>query len=301
MALANQSWKDDPRHRPFAERWLPAGREVYELGRAKEGVQQGNSYRAPYRYVETTWADDMEWGAAELYRATREKRYLAEAKHYARLAGAEGWMGQEQTKHYQYYPFMNIGHFRLYDLVDHRFKALLAGYYREGIEKCLEAGRKNPYRVGVPFIWCSNNLTVALATQCLLYELMTGDKRYRDFADRQRDWLLGRNPWGYTMFTGIGTVSPKSPHLMTMESPAAPFAAAWWTGRFTSAFSSPSAAAASPNPTRWPPSKDPRFTMTTSRIIRAMSPPWMAPPRPFSLASSAPTRADSERAFSGNG
>ncbi len=217
MALAYQIWKDDPRHRPFAERCLQAGREVYELGRAKEGVQQGNSYRAPYRYEETTWADDMEWGAAELYRATREKRYLAEAKHYARLAGAEGWMGQEQTKHYQYYPFMNIGHFRLYDLVDHRFKALLAGYYREGIEKCLEAGRKNPYRVGVPFIWCSNNLTVALATQCLLYELMTGDKRYRDFADRQRDWLLGRNPWGYTMFTGIGTVSPKSPHLMTME------------------------------------------------------------------------------------
>lgn len=217
MALAYQIWKDDPRHRPFADRCLQAGREVYELGRAKEGVQQGNSYRAPYRYEETTWADDMEWGAAELFRTTREKRYLAEAKHYARLAGAEGWMGQDQTKHYQYYPFVNLGHFRLYDLVDRRFKGVLAGYYREGIEKCLQAGGKNPYRIGVPFIWCSNNLTVALAIQCLLYERMTGDTRYRDFADNQRDWLLGRNPWGYTMFTGIGTVSPRNPHLMTME------------------------------------------------------------------------------------
>ena len=217
MALTHQVWKKDPALRPFAERCLQAGIEVYELGRAQEGVQQGNSYRAPYRYEETTWADDMEWGAAELYRATRKSRYLKEAKHYARLAASESWMGQEQTGHYQYYPFMNVGHFRLYDLVDRRFKKELAGYYREGIERCLVAGARNPYRIGVPFIWCSNNLTVALATQCLLYEKMTGDPRYRDFADKQCDWLLGRNPWGYTMFTEIGTVSPKDTHLMTMQ------------------------------------------------------------------------------------
>ena len=217
MALACQIWKDDPRQRPFAERCLQAGKEVYELGRAKEGVQQGNSYSAPYRYEETTWADDMEWGAAELFRATRERRYLAEAKRYAKLAGSESWMGKEQTGHYQCYPFLNAGHFRLYDLVDGQFKRLLAGYYREGIHRCVRAGEGNPYRIGVPFIWCSDNLTVALATQCLLYERMTGDARYREFAARQRDWLLGRNPWGYAMFTEIGSVYPKDPHLMTMQ------------------------------------------------------------------------------------
>ena len=86
----------------------------------------------------------------------------------------------------------------------------LAGYYREGIERCAPRAEKNPYRVGVPFIWCSNNLVVALVTQCLFYERMTGDPQYRDFAARQRDWLLGRNPWGYTMFTGIGSGSRRT-------------------------------------------------------------------------------------------
>jgi hypothetical protein len=217
MALAYQVWKDNPRERPFAARCLQAAKEVYALGRSKEGVQQGNSYSAPYRYEETTWADDMEWGAAELFRATGETHYLEEAKHYAQLANSESWMGKEQTGHYQYYPFINAGHFRLYDLVDKQFQQLLASYYREGIERCLQAGERNPYRIGVPFIWCSNNLTVALVTQCLLYERMTGDTRFREFAARQRDWLLGRNPWGYTMFTGIGAVCPKDPHLMTMQ------------------------------------------------------------------------------------
>ena len=217
MALAYQIWKDDPQQKDFARRCLQAGREVYALGRAKEGVQQGNSYGSPYRYAETTWADDMEWGAAELFRATGETSFLADAKHYAELAADESWMGQEQTGHYQYYPFMNAGHFRLYDLVDGGFKKTLAGYYRAGIDRCVRAGERNPYRIGVPFIWCSDNLVAALVTQCAFYERMTGDARYHNFAAKQRDWLLGRNPWGTTMFTEIGSVYPRDVHLMTTQ------------------------------------------------------------------------------------
>jgi endoglucanase len=217
MALGYQTWKGDQRLRSFAHTLLQAGKEVYSLGQAKEGVQQGNSYGAPYRYAETTWADDMEWGAAELFRATRDVRYLRDAKRYALLARDESWMGKSEAGHYQYYPFMNIGHFRLYELVDTRTKKQLANFYREQIERCVKRGEDNPYRIGVPFIWCSNNLIVALATQCMMYERMTGDTRYRQFALKQRDWLLGKNPWGISMFTGIPTdgVYPRDVHLFT--------------------------------------------------------------------------------------
>jgi len=217
MALGHQIWKDDPRLHSFAQTLLQASREVYALGQAKEGVQQGNSYSAPYRYAETTWADDMEWGAAELFRATRDARYLRDAKRYAQLARDESWMGKDEAGHYQYYPFMNIGHFRLYDLVDFKTKRQLANFYHEQIERCIKRGQTNPYGIGVPFIWCSNNLVVAFATQTLLYERMTGDKRYRQFTAKQIDWLLGRNPWGVSMFTGIPAegVYPKDVHLFT--------------------------------------------------------------------------------------
>ncbi len=215
MALAGMIFKDrDP---AFAGKCLRAGIEVYRLGRTHEGVQQGNSYSAPYRYAETTWTDDMEWGAAALFAATRDGSYLADARHYAVLAGSESWMGKEQTGHYQYYPFINLGHFMLYEFADPALREVLAGYYREGIERCRAAGEKNPYGIGIPFIWCSNNLLAALVTQCLLYERMTGDGRYHEFMCRQRDWLLGRNPWGTSMFTGIPAdgVFPRHPHLMT--------------------------------------------------------------------------------------
>jgi hypothetical protein len=217
MALGYQIWKNDPRRQDYAQILLRAGREVYGLGKAKEGVQQGDSYGAPYRYEETTWADDMEWGAAELFRATREQQFLSDAIRYARIAADESWMGKEQTKHYQYYPFMNVGHFRLYDLVGGQMRKQLTTYYRNGLEQSVRAAQTNPYGIGVPFIWCSNNLVVALATQAILYERMTGDHQYHEFATRQVDWLLGRNPWGFSMLTGIPVLGtfPRDVHLMT--------------------------------------------------------------------------------------
>jgi hypothetical protein len=217
MALAWMTFEE--RDRPFAQKCLQAGIEVYGMGRTNEGVQQGNSYSAPYRYAETTWTDDMEWGAAALFAATRQPGYLADARHYAALAGSESWMGKEQTGHYQYYPFMNAGHYMLYEFADAELRRTLAGYYREGIERCVAAAGKNPYHIGVPFIWCSNNLLAALVTQGLLYERMTGDRSYHAFICEQRDWLLGRNPWGTSMFTGIPEegVYPRHPHLMTTQ------------------------------------------------------------------------------------
>ncbi len=203
MAMGYRVWVAEGLDSTFAQQSLKAGREVYDMGRANEGYQQGNSYGAPYRYSERTWADDMEWGAAELFKATGEAAYLQDAMRYARLAGATSWMQRDTAEHYEYYPFVNVGHFALYPLVDAAFQDTLAGYYRDGIERTMERGRANPYGIGVPFIWCSNNLTTALITQILLYELMTGDQQYHDFLLQQRDWLLGRNPWGTSMFTGI--------------------------------------------------------------------------------------------------
>jgi hypothetical protein len=215
MALGYQTWKGDPRLKSYAEQLLVAGRAVYALGRTREGVQQGNSYKAPYRYEETTWADDMEWGAAELFRATGEQHYLDDAIRYADRAGTEGWFDQEKIRHYQFYPFMNAGHYRLHQLVKDDVKKRLASYYRRQLESCVKRAQTNAYSIGAPFVWCSNNFGVALATECNVYERMTGDKQFRPLVAAERDWLLGRNPWGFSMFTEIpaGGKFPRDVHL----------------------------------------------------------------------------------------
>jgi hypothetical protein len=203
MAIASRIWKDNLKDTVFAGKCLEAAMDLYQMGKEKEGYQQGNSYGAPYRYMEDTWADDMEWGAVELFKITADPVYLEDATRYALVAGSTSWMNLDSAEHYRYYPFANVAHARLYSFADENLKEKLAQYYRDNIQKIYERAGSNPFHTGVPFIWCSNNLVVALITQVLLYEEMTGDMQYHDLMLAHRDWLFGRNPWGTSMFTGL--------------------------------------------------------------------------------------------------
>ena len=226
MAMAYRVWKSELMDPVFADKCLRAAETLYEMGKRQEGFQQGNSFGAPYRYNEDTWADDMEYAAAELYKATKRKEFLEDAKRYASIAGTTSWMefessemGEQMSRHYQMYPFTNVGHFALYPLADKRTKAELARYYRSGIERIVARAKSNPFGVGVPFLWCSNNLVVAFITQVHLYERMTGDLQYHDSMIAHRDWLFGRNPWGTSMFENIpaGGEYPEDTHLPTVQ------------------------------------------------------------------------------------
>ncbi|MFN5790802.1 MAG: glycoside hydrolase family 9 protein, partial [Bacteroidota bacterium] len=204
LALGYQVFKDIPGHLPFAALCLQDAIELFEMGKKREGFQQGNSYGAPYRYNERTWADDMEWGAAALFKATGDKKYLNDALHYADLIGFTSWMEMDSAAHYEMYPYVNMGHYALWQVVEDKIiRNKLADYYEHNLLKIQERADKNAYGVGHLFIWCSNNLAAAVATQALLYEQMTGDVQFRPLLQNHLNWLFGLNPWGTSMITGI--------------------------------------------------------------------------------------------------
>jgi hypothetical protein len=122
-------------------------------------------------------------------------------------------MGADTARHYEWYPWWNAGHFALWRYGAARDRALAAEYYRRGIERVV--GRaQNGFRVGIPFIWCSNDLMVSFANQALLYRFMTHDGRFREFEQAAIDWLFGVNPWGTSMVVGYprGATWPHDPH-----------------------------------------------------------------------------------------
>ena len=215
MAMAYEIWRDDFQDTVYAAQCLQAAEEVYYMGLKQPGCQEGTLHMARYRYYENTWADDMEWGAAELYRVTQKPHYLREARKFAQMIQTQSWMGADTAWHYELYPFMNMGHYALWAVADEALRDTLVRYYRAQIEAVEQRAAENPYAVGHPFIWCSNNLAAAFVTQCLLYEEMTGDRQYHGLMQAHRDWLLGRNPWGVSQFVGIpaeGGQTPQFPH-----------------------------------------------------------------------------------------
>jgi hypothetical protein len=195
---------------------LETARSLYRLAQSKPGNAMSVPVRAPHYYGESSYFDDLQWAATELYIATKEPAYLQEAVAYAHQAAGNPWMGRDRHGHYEFFPYVNLAHWRLWPHVGEGDQDKLAEYYREGLERIRERAVKNPYRLGTPLVWCSTNDVIALATQAALYEQMTGDARYRSLGAEARDWIFGRNPWGVSMVIGVpeeGRASSRPHHL----------------------------------------------------------------------------------------
>ena len=173
--------------------------DAYQVGLDKPGNTQTVSVVSPYIYEEDNWVDDMELGAIQLYAMTGEKKYLDQAIEYGRREPVTPWMGADSARHYQWYPFMNMGHYHVACAGNERVRQEFVRNLRAGIERVKERAADNPFMWGVPGIWCSNNLTTAMLTQCILYRELTGDNSYHEMEAALRDWLFGCNPWGTSM------------------------------------------------------------------------------------------------------
>ena len=187
----------------FAAKIRKKAFDAYEHGRQHPGVCQTAPCISPYFYEEDNWVDDMELAAAQLYVLTREEKYLNDATAYGKQEPVTPWMGADTARHYQWYPFINMGHYYQAYGYQHGDQKLFDGYFRKGMDLVYERGKSNPFLIGIPFIWCSNNLVAAIATQCNLYRKATNDNRYREMEQSLVDWLFGCNPWGTSMIIGI--------------------------------------------------------------------------------------------------
>ena len=203
-----------PFYPEFAEKIGAKAQAAYDAGVAKPGVCQTASVVSPYIYEEDNWVDDMELAAYEMFRRTGDKKYRTEAIEYARREPVTPWMGADSARHYQWYPFMNMGHYRIARNFGGKVSAEFIRNIRSGIQRVYERGKDHPFMFGIPGIWCSNNLTSAMLTQCILYRELTGDTTYQEMEGSLRDWLLGCNPWGVSMIVELpkGGIFPTQPH-----------------------------------------------------------------------------------------
>jgi endoglucanase len=201
----------------------------------EKGYTQTAPGRAPYFYEEENWTDDMELAiAASCNMALPGKTagILTYGIEYSMQEKFTPWFAADTAKHYQWYPFVNVGRFELIrqiakyqkdragkkitesDKKIAKSKDTLISWYKQGIEVVWNKAKTNAFYRGVPFIWCSNNLTTSFATQCYWYRNLTGDKKFEELEQANFDWLFGCNPWGTSMVYGLpgNRDTPIDPH-----------------------------------------------------------------------------------------
>ncbi len=187
----------------FSAKLESKAKAAFDYGLKYPGACQTAPGTAPYFYEEDNWVDDMELAAIELYNLTKEPKYLDYAIKFGRQEITTPWIGSDTARHYQWYPFVNMGHPGIAREQKLQNNTEFAGFMKKGLDLTEMKAKKNPFLIGVPFIWCSNNLVAAILTQAHLYSEISGDDSYAELEAAQRDWLFGCNPWGTSMIVGL--------------------------------------------------------------------------------------------------
>jgi len=194
----------------FAKLLQQKAKDAWEFALSDTGFCQTACNVSPYFYEEKNYADDLELGAIQMFNLTGDKTYLKEAGVWAEKETVSPWIRDGKARHYESYPFINLGHYFLAEQGNSDF----TGYYKTGLEMLYERGKNDPFFNGLPFIWCSNNFVAAAITQASLYQKLSGDSRFAEMEAALRDWLFGCNPWGTAMICGLPGAddSPAFPH-----------------------------------------------------------------------------------------
>ncbi|GAB2585031.1 glycoside hydrolase family 9 protein [Spirosoma areae] len=205
--------------RDYANKLWQRSRSAYQLGLSKPGNCQTAPGRAPYFYEEDNFADDMELAAVEQLNGLGAPGKQAvdlqkTALEFARREPVTPWILNDTARHYQWYPFVNPGHAELAKRLPAHQRKTVLNFYKQGIDIIWQRARQNAFYRGVPFIWCSNNLTTSFATQCLWYRQLSGDRQFAALEQASFDWLFGCNLWGTSFVYGLpaNADTPADPH-----------------------------------------------------------------------------------------
>lgn len=152
--------------------------------------------------------DEFAWAAAELFIGTGDASYYVAMKPDQLSASVPAWDDVRSLA------WISLAQHRarLAPIAD---RALIARRIEQLAEQLRTAWRTSGYRVAMQagdFVWGSN--AVALNQAIMLLQAYRMDGRRDDLRAAQSalDYVLGRNPTGYSFVTGHGTLTPRHPH-----------------------------------------------------------------------------------------
>ncbi len=171
-----------------------------------------NSY-----YPESTWHDDMEFGAAEIGLAAQALGHNALPYLRDGVTWAKDYIASDTGDTFNLYDTSALAHA---DLI----KGIVAAGSPAGLAPMtliLVSDLKRQLGVGATRAaadvfhagavyddFDADSHTFGLIATEGLYRQLTGDTSYQAFATEQRDWLFGANAWGASFMVGQGDTSP---------------------------------------------------------------------------------------------
>jgi hypothetical protein len=172
----------------LAKQYRDMAETIFRRATSKDAVspawyavpEEGESF-----YDDDSKNDNLELAAAELYRLTKEQKYLDAGKKYADIARSAGWRAWESVN--------MPAHMRLLE-----YYPIVKNDIRVDMEDFLKYSTRPGNLWGVPlkYVWAGLYCYIGIGSGALEYKVLTKDSRYQKMGLNMLDYLLGVNNWG---------------------------------------------------------------------------------------------------------
>ena len=195
MSLASRIWSEKFSSDEFANRCLTSAIQKYSM---RQNINDIDSTHSAF-YNDKNYYGKLALGAIELYNATGIDNYLEDAVIYGDSAKQDFWWSWGDVN--------SLTHYKLAKVIP-RF----TDYIKSNINYFNAKKDSSVFNEGVNYTWGTTTSLLGAALQAILFKSLTGSKQFDSLIILQRDYILGRNPWGLSFINGIGEKYPEHIH-----------------------------------------------------------------------------------------
>ncbi len=195
MSIASRIWQERINYPEFAAICLTKAENLYSIYNEVQNIDSSGTGM----YVDKNYLGKLALGAVELFLTTGRSELLKDAKTFADKAGSDYWWSWGDIN--------SLAHYRLakYDAkyIDLIYNNLV-GF------NTTKAGKL--FSEGAAYTWGTTNTLLGISLQTILYKKLTGSSQFDSLNVAQRNYILGKNPWGISFISKIGSNYTKNFH-----------------------------------------------------------------------------------------
>lgn len=195
LALAARIWIEKFKSVELAKQCLNSALNIYNV---KDSFPVSD-VEDSLMYPDKNFYGKFELAAAELFNTTGDSTFLKEAVQYGDSAKADYW--------WSYGDINSLAHYILAKHVP-RFEKFI----EENISEFNRRMHKSVFNEGAGYSWGTTTTFLGISLQSILLSDLNTNYSGDSLSVFQRDYILGRNLWGYSFIHNIGTTFPIQQH-----------------------------------------------------------------------------------------
>jgi len=194
LAIASRIWKERFLDNIFANKCLNASEKIFRLRNKISDYKDDEKY-----YNQNEFNSKLALGALEIFKSKDDKNYLSLALEYGKNIAENNWWSWGDFNALVFYKLAEFD-----NQFAEKLKNILS-FYKSYSDS-------NLFSLAHQYNWGTTHSIAGVVLSSILYKKLTGSESFDNLAVLNRDFILGRNPWGKSFISGIGKNFPRKIH-----------------------------------------------------------------------------------------